>query len=208
LYDVGASVDSVFFPESGAISLLVDLSTGEAIESALIGFDGAIGAGPAIYGIPALNRAVVQISGSAQVISAQQLRVLCDKHNDLATALGRHHHFIYAQAQQSAACNALRTVEGRLSRWLLRIHDLCGLSFTVTQEALAAFMGVRRTSVSITAHAFQNAGMIRYRRGRIEILDLERLRKSACECHAALNMQLHRLHPVDPSAKVYSAPAS
>jgi hypothetical protein len=185
--------------------LVIDLSTGETIESALVGFDGAVGAGPAIYGFAALNRAVVQIPGSALVISAAQLRALCDKYEKLATILGQHHQMLYAQAQQSAACNALHSVEARLSRWLLRIYDLCGPDFTVTQEALAAFMGVRRTSISITAHALQNAGIIRYRRGKIEVLNVDRLRQTCCECHAALRAQRERMQSMQPRPQLYSS---
>jgi hypothetical protein len=98
----------------------------------------------------------------------------------------------------------LHSIEARLSRWLLRAYDLCGSSFTVTQEALAAFMGVRRTSVSLAAHAMQNSGIIRYRRGKIEILNLDRLRTTCCECHAALRAQFESLQSTAPREHFYS----
>jgi CRP-like cAMP-binding protein len=192
LHQTGATVKKVYFPESGAISLVVDLTTGEVIESALVGSDGAVGGFAALNGWPALNKAVVQIESSALVVSAEQLRRLCTPKSSLARLLGLH-----AQAQQSAACHASHHLEARLSRWLLRASDLCGRSFALTQEALAAFLGVRRTSVSLTAQSLQDAGTIRYRRGVIEILDLDRLRKSSCECEAALRAQRDRLRRAD-----------
>jgi CRP-like cAMP-binding protein len=197
LHETGATVKKVYFPESGAISLVVDLTTGEVIESALVGSDGAVGGFAALNGWPALNKAVVQIESSALVVSAEQLRRLCTPKSSLARLLGLHNQFLHAQAQQSAACHASHHLEARLSRWLLRASDLCGRSFALTQEALAAFLGVRRTSVSLTAQSLQDAGTIRYRRGVIEILDLDRLRKSSCECEAALRAQRDRLRRAD-----------
>jgi CRP-like cAMP-binding protein len=155
-------------------------------------------------GLPSLNRALVQIPGTALTMPARQLRLLAEKHDEFAIALNRYYRFLYAQAQQAAACNALHNIEARLSRWLLRTYDLCGSSFTVTQEALAAFMGVRRTSVSLAAHALQDAGIIRYRRGKIEILDLDRLRLTCCECHTALSAQFESLQAAPPRERLYS----
>jgi CRP-like cAMP-binding protein len=198
LHETGDTIDKVYFLEGGAISLAVGLSTGELIESALVGADGAIGGFAAIQGWPALNKAVVQIEAPALVMLAEQLRRLCPQSSTLATLLGLHNQLLYAQAQQSAACHAAHHLEARLSRWLLRANDLCGRNFALTQEALAAFLGVRRTSVSLTAQALQDAGIIRYRRGIIELLDVEGLRKCACECHAAVRAQRDRLQPIEP----------
>ena len=195
LHETGDLIDKVYFPEGGAISLAVSLSTGESIESALVGADGAIGGFAAIQGWPTLNKAVVQIEAPALVISVEQLRRICAQGSRLATLLALHNQFLYAQAQQSAACHATHHLEARLCRWLLRADDLCGRSFALTQEALAAFLGVRRTSVSLTAQALQDSGVIRYRRGIIELLDVEGLRKCACECHAAIRAQRDRLQP-------------
>src|SRR5262245_6125468 len=116
--------------------------------------------------------------------------------------IARHNEFVLAQAQQSAACNAVHPLEARLCRWLLRAYDLCGPQISLTQEQLAAFLGVRRTSVSLTAHALQQDGVIRYRRGTVEILDLERLKHDACECHKALLVQKARLHAVGAAPAV------
>ena len=204
LHETGEPIETVYFPESGAISLAVDLRTGELIESALVGSDGCVGGFAAVQGWPALNKAIVQIEASVLAISAEQLRRICANGSSLPMLLGLHNQFLHAQAQQSAACHASHHLEARLSRWLLRASDLCGRNFALTQEALAAFLGVRRTSVSLTAQSLQDAGMIRYRRGIIEILDLDLLRKSSCECHAALQAQRERLQPATAESQVLS----
>lgn len=193
LHEAGEESDQVYFPDSGAASIVVEMGTGETIETALIGRDGSIGGSTALRNRPALDKAFIQIGGSAQVLTAAQLRQFCANHGTLAHLIAMHNDFVHAQAQQSAACNAVHALEARLGRWLLRAHELCGPQFSLTQEQLATFLGVRRTSVSLTAHDLQQQGIIRYRRGTIEIIDLERLRLKACECHTALSVQKVRL---------------
>jgi CRP-like cAMP-binding protein len=108
--------------------------------------------------------------------------------------LFRHEQAAYAQAQQSTACMAAHDVRSRLCRWLLRARDLSGsdtLSFT--QEFLAEMLGVRRTSVTFDAHALQQAGMIKYARGKIEILDVDGLHEGACECYETVRKSYSRL---------------
>jgi CRP-like cAMP-binding protein len=106
----------------------------------------------------------------------------------------RHEQFVMAQAQQSAACNATHAVEARISRWLLRCRDLAGSDdIALTQEFLAEMMGVRRTSVSLVANTLQQAGLIKYRRGHIRILDVEGLQEAACECYETVRTHADRL---------------
>jgi CRP-like cAMP-binding protein len=108
--------------------------------------------------------------------------------------LMRHEQFVMAQAQQSAACNASHTVEARIARWLLRCRDLAGSDdIALTQEFLAEMMGVRRTSVSLVANTLQHAGLIKYRRGHIRLLDLEGVQESACECYETVKAHSARL---------------
>src|SRR5262245_8603007 len=97
LHEAGAPIERVYFPQSGAISLVVELSTGEAVECALVGWDGAIGGFAAIYDIPALNKAVVQIECSALVIPADRLRRVCERDSTLAAMLGVHNQFVSCQ---------------------------------------------------------------------------------------------------------------
>src|SRR5260370_1453782 len=106
-----------------------------------------------------------------------------------------------AQSQQSAACNAIHTIEARLSRWLLRCRDLVGSEeLPLTQEFVAQMLGVRRTSVSIVANTLQQAGLIKYKRGHIRVLDLEGLRESACECYWTVKSLSDRLIGAPPGS--------
>jgi CRP-like cAMP-binding protein len=112
----------------------------------------------------------------------------------LLSLLIRHEQTVYAQAQQSAACFATHQVEARLCRWLLRARDLSGSdNLPFTQEYLAEMLGVRRTSVTVVAHALQAAGLIKYARGKIQVVNAEGLEDSACECYGSVKAHYERL---------------
>ena len=122
------------------------------------------------------------------------LREVAEQSPTFRTMLIRHEQALFAQAQQSAACNASHSVEARLSRWLLRARDLAGSNtLDLTQEFLAQMLGVRRTSVSLVANTLQSAGLIRYSRGRIEITNLEGLRADVLRVLRAVKTQYDRL---------------
>jgi CRP-like cAMP-binding protein len=112
----------------------------------------------------------------------------------LRTILLRHEQVLFAQAQQSAACNASHKVEARLSRWLLRSHDLSGSdTLALTQEFLAEMLGVGRSYVSPVVNALQERGFIRHTRGRIQIVYLRGLQQEACECYQTVKAHYDRL---------------
>jgi CRP-like cAMP-binding protein len=181
LYEAGDPVDRVFFPHSGIISLVVELADGQAIEAAMIGRDSMLGATSALDGQVSLSKAIVQLPGSGETLDVLHFREVADQSPALRTTLLRHEQVLFAQAQQSAACNASHTVEARLARWLLRSRDLSGSdTLALTQEFLVEMLGVRRSSVSPVAATLQRAGLIRYSRGHIEILDLEGLQSLSC----------------------------
>jgi CRP-like cAMP-binding protein len=171
----------------------VDLAAGETIEIAMIGRDSVVGSDAALNGRLSLNRATVQVAGRASEIDVGCLRNLAGKSIFFREALVRHNHMVLVQAQQSAACNAVHTLEARLSRWLLRCRDLAGDDLALTQELLSRMLGVRRTSVTVVAHSLQTAGFIRYKRGHIHILDSEGLSDSACECYQTVKEQTETL---------------
>jgi CRP-like cAMP-binding protein len=194
LLEVGSEIKNVYFPHSGVVSLVVPLASGETIETAMVGRDGLVGGASALGTRISLFKAIVQISGSALVLDAGRLSSAAEKSAMLRATLFRHEQVVLAQAQQSAACNASHTVEARLSRWLLRCRDLqASDDLNLTQEFLGQMLGVRRTSVSVVANALQRAGLIRYSRGRIRILDLAGLQKAACECYESVRAQAKRL---------------
>ena len=194
LASAGDAIGRVHFPHSGIISLVVTLAEGETIEVALIGRQSALGICAALTGGPALTGAVVRMPGSASTIDVEILRAAAERDAPLRETLARHEQALFAQAQQAAACNACHTVEARLSRCLLRLRDLSdGDSLAITQELLAQMLGVRRNSVSLVAHALQQANFIRTNRGTIEIVDLAGLVRSACECYGAVKAHCDRL---------------
>ncbi len=194
LFDAGATVDRVYFPSGSIVSLVVTLSTGEMIEAAMVGKDGIVGASAALDGKISLSRAIVQIGGDAMTCDLDVIRKAAMQSHSLLALLIRHEQTVYAQAQQSAACNATHDVEARLCRWMLRARDLSGSdTLPFTQEFLAEMIGVGRTSVSIVAHTLQQAGLIKYARGRIQIVNLEGLQEAACECYGTVNSHYRAL---------------
>jgi hypothetical protein len=173
---------------------VVELAGGQAIEAAMIGSDSMLGATAALDGRVWLNKAIIQLPGSGEILDVTYFRNVAEKSPSLRTTLLRHEQVVFAQAQQSAACNASHTVEARLARWLLRARDLSGSdNLALTQEFLAQMLGVQRSSVSPVARTLQEAGCIRYSRGRIEITDLEGLQRASCECYGTVRAHYERL---------------
>jgi CRP-like cAMP-binding protein len=175
-------VEQVYFPHSGIISCVVELRGGGAIETGMIGKDGAFGAAQALDDKLSLNHVVIQVSGQSSIISSDHIRALADELSGFRKLLVKYELFFLAQVQQTAACNAVHSVQARTCKWFLRMHELAGPDLDLTQEFLAQMMGVRRTSVTAVASELQKAGMINYSRGRIRILDIEQIRSWACEC--------------------------
>jgi CRP-like cAMP-binding protein len=194
LFEAGSSIEQVFFPHRGIVSLVVNLASGEMIEAAMIGREGVVGGLSALDTKVSVSRAVVQVAGAATALDVDHVCHLAAHSVSFRAVLIRHEQVLLAQSQQSAACNAVHTLEARLSRWLLRCRDLIGSEdIALTQEFLAQMLGVRRTSVSIVANTLQQAGFIRYRRGHIRVLNLDGLRESACECYETVRSLSDRL---------------
>jgi CRP-like cAMP-binding protein len=174
--------------------MMVGLSEGQTVEVAMIGRDSLVGASATLDDGPSLTDAIVVVPGTASVLKAADLRAAADRSSMFRKLLARHTQALLVQALQSAACNASHSVESRLSRLLLRARDLCvreGLP--LTQEFLAQMIGVRRNAVSIVAHSFQQAGLVSYSRGHIEITDVDGLRRISCECYQVVRTQCDRL---------------
>src|SRR3954454_15168597 len=187
-------INQVYFPFSGVVSLVVDLSVGEMIETAMVGRDGVVNGTSALDGRTSLHRGLIQIAGEAATIRSEDLRRLATEFEPLHSVLIRHEQVLLAQAQQSDGCNASHTVEERMCRWLLRIRDLTGSDdMQLTQEFLAQMLGVRRTSVTVVASTLQKAGFIRYRRGNIHLEDIEQLKDGACECYETVKRHYERM---------------
>ena len=187
-------VERVYFPHSGIVSLVVEMEVGQMIETAMVGRDGVVNGTSAMDGKVSLHKGIVQVAGEASAINVDSLRNVANEHEPLRAILIRHEQILLAQAQQSAACNASHSVEERMCRWLLRMRDLAGSDeLALTQEFLSQMLGVRRTSASLIAATLQRGGLIRYRRGRINLADINGLREGACECYERVKAHYDRL---------------
>lgn len=194
LHEAGSLISTVYFPTGAVISLVVALSTGEVVEAAMVGRDGVIGVSAALDGKISLSRAIVQLSGPALICDVDVLQAVAMQSPSLLSLLIRHEQTLYAQAQQSTACISSHHTNARFCRWMLRARDLSGSdTLNFTQEFLAAMLGVGRTHVTLVAHTLQAAGIIKYSRGKIHILDLKALRDSACECYDTVNSHYRAL---------------
>ena len=194
LAKAGAAPAQIVFPHNGAVSIAVTLFEGQSVEVAMLGRDSVIGAFEALGDGTSLTDAIVLFPGSASAIELDDFRTVAAQSPALRSLAIRQGQALLAQSQQAAACNAVHSVEARLSRWLLRARDLHdGRTLPLTQELLAQMIGVRRNAISIVAHALQATRTISYSRGQIEILDVEALRETSCECHAAIRARQKQL---------------
>ena len=194
LFEAEEQISHVYFPTGAVVSLVITLSTGEIIEAAMVGVDGVVGASAALDGKISLSRGIVQLAGEIVVCDTDALKSAALQSPKLLSLLIRHEQTVYAQAQQSAACFATHQVEARLCRWLLRARDLSESdNLPFTQEYLAEMLGVRRTSVTAVAHTLQEAGLIKYARGKIQIVNAKKLQESACECYGSVKAHYQRL---------------
>lgn len=196
LYDPGDLIDQVYFPNDCVISLMTLMESGAAIESAMIGREGALGLMAAVAPRQALTRAIVQAPGSALRIAAGPLHDVWSRSAALRDIVDRHNEALFGHAIQSVACNALHAVEARFCRWLLGCHDrIDSNTVNLTQEFLADMLGVQRTTVTAVAGSLQAKGLIRYRRGVVDILDRAGLEAMTCECYGAVRKGYERLLP-------------
>ncbi len=191
LQEQGERVDHVYFPFEGIVSLLAIMQQGDAIGTASVGREGAIGALAGIGSRRALGRAVVQVAGRALRIAVPRFRKVVDESPTVRETVICFAESLLIQIRQTAACNALHDVEARLSRWLLQSADrMEDETVRLTHEFLSQMLGVRRPTVTVVAHMLQQAGLIRYHRGHIEILDRRGLQERACECYTVIRREI------------------
>ncbi len=184
--EAGEPIDRVYFPQTGMISLLVITKEGGGIEAATIGYEGAVGLHRGLGKRRAFNRGIIQLAGTISYIPAETFENAVSQSDSIKDLITRYTELLWAEAQQVAACNAVHDAEARLARWLLQTQDRLPsrpATLALTQEFIAQMLGVRRTTVTIVAGALQTAGLIRYSRGQITILDQEGLEAAACECY-------------------------
>jgi len=202
----GGPVTAVYFPNTGVISLVASMSNpAAAVTAAMVGNDGAVGAGPALADMPAAVSAVVLIRGTALSVDAQTFRSLARQAPQLRAAIAALAETALGISQQTVACNVLHDISSRLARWLLHARDLEGETLALTQQTLASMLGVQRASVCLAATEFQTAGLISYKRGCITIKDEQALRQAACECYAVSRRLRERFVDSRSSGQVNSS---
>jgi CRP-like cAMP-binding protein len=199
LHDVGEDIEHVYFPHTGMVSLVAVMQSGATVETATIGRAGVIGGSAGLGARSTIARAIVQLPGTAAWISASQFHAAAAQSPATRDLIVRYNDVLLAQVQQSVACNALHGLEARLCRWLLQTHDcIDGNVIPLTQEFLGQMLGVRRTTVTIAARLLQSAGLIRYRRGHIQILDRAALEDISCECYGMIRQNADKIFPAPP----------
>jgi len=195
LQEQGSFVDTVYFPLNSIVSMVTTMLSGSTAETVMIGREGAVGMFPALGRRRAFARAIVQTPGAALSMPAAQIQeaALCSE--PFKQLILRYKEYLMAQVIQTAACNALHSVEARLARRMLQMNDRAeGAPITETHVMMSQMLGARRTTVTLLAGKFQDHGIIRYRRGRISIIDRRRLEACACECYGIMRGQSHDMY--------------
>jgi CRP-like cAMP-binding protein len=187
-------IDHVYFPTSGIVSLVSLTAEGEAVEVAMVGSEGMVGI-PVVLGFDTIPwRAEVQIAGDGIKMSAEVLRNEFNRGGSLQVLLHRYMYLLIIQLSQSAVCNRFHKVGERLCRWLLVAGDRAQSDeFNLTQEHISLMMGSHRPSVSVAARSLQEAGLIRYNRGQIAIVDRQGLEACSCECYTIVKDKFRQL---------------
>lgn len=194
LYESGDRLTHVFFPTEGIVSLLYVMESGASAEIAVTGNEGLIGVSLFMGGGSTPSRAIVQSAGHAYRLGAEILKREFERGGHLQHLLLRYTQALITQMSQTAVCNRHHTVEQQLCRWLLLSLDrLASNEVRMTQELIANMLGVRREGVTEAAGRLQDAGLIRYQRGQISVLDRPRLEQRVCECYAVVKRECDRL---------------
>lgn len=201
LYESSGVEKNVYFPTSGIVSLLYVMKNGDAAEIAVIGNEGIVGISLFMGGNSTPSRAVVQSGGKGFRLKAQIMKDDFDRFGPVTHLLLRYTQALITQISQTAVCNRHHSLDEQLCRWLLLSLDrLPGSELVMTQELIANMLGVRRQGVTEGALRLQEAGLIRYSRGRITILDRKGLEMRVCECYAVVKDEYERLLPRELAA--------
>lgn len=205
----GDRIDHLCFPCSGAIALIMELPNGQTAATAVIGNDGAVGLMTALGPLRSPMTAVVRVAGTALQISPARFQMALERSPALRSLVQVLARVLMTQIQHVAACNALHSVEARLARWLLHIHDRTGGGdvLPLTQETLSELLGVRRTTVTHVVGALRTSRALKSSgRGQLEI-DRQRLEVVACECYKVMSRRIDRIVSQDALRLLHAAPA-
>ena len=197
LGEPGVPFEHVFFPETGVISIVNKLSDGSEVEVGTIGNEGMAGLNVVLdsESIPCLT--LMEIPGDIVRVPVRVIVALAEERPEVRRILLRYAQAFMIQVAQTASCNRMHEIYGRCARWMCMAHDRMGGApqFLLTQHVLAQMLGVRRAGVTAAAGMLQKAGLIRYTRGKITILDRAGLEQASCECYGIVKREFDRLLP-------------
>lgn len=193
LYRPEDSAHFVYFPLTGVISVLAITENNSGVEVASVGCEGMANVNLFLGVDHAQCEAVVQAPGSAARLSGKVLRFHTASGGEMAQLLLRYTSAYLGQLSQSVACNRLHPLEERCARWLLTMQDRAGDQFPITHEFLSNMLGVRRATVTVAAGILQKAGLIRYTRGKMTVLNREKLEEASCECYRTVRHMYERM---------------
>ena len=194
LYEPGEPITHIYFPQHAVISIVTSMKDGSTVEVGIVSNEGMVGIPVILGGNTTTTKAFVQVAGAGMQMDADVLRSEFKRGGAIQNLLLRYLRAIYTELTQSCACNRLHTLEERLARWLLTVSDrLESEEFPLTQEFIAQMLGVRRSGVTVAASTLSRAGMIRYQRGQINILNREDLEATSCECYRVIQNEFARL---------------
>jgi CRP-like cAMP-binding protein len=196
LYESGVTLSHVYFPSTAIVSLLYVMENGASAEIAVVGNEGIVGISLFMGGESTSSRAVVQSAGRGVRVKGKFLKDEFNRSGPVMHLLLRYTQALITQMAQTAVCNRHHTLDQQLCRWLLLSLDrLKDNELVMTQELIANMLGVRREGVTEAALKLQHAGLIRYARGRITVLDRDGLERRTCECYAVVKKEYERLLP-------------
>jgi CRP-like cAMP-binding protein len=196
LYESGSTLSHVYFPTTAIVSLLYVMENGSSAEIAVVGNEGIVGVALFMGGESTPSRAVVQSAGKGYRLGAARMKTEFNLAGPVLHLLLRYTQALLTQMAQTAVCNRHHSLDQQLCRWLLLSLDrLHGNELVMTQELIANMLGVRREGVTEGALKLQRAGLIRYSRGHITVLDRSGLESRSCECYAVVKKEYDRLLP-------------
>ncbi|HWY24253.1 MAG TPA: Crp/Fnr family transcriptional regulator [Nevskia sp.] len=196
LYESRERFDHVYFPIDSIVSLLYLMEDGASAEIAVVGREGMVGVALFMGGDTTPSRAVVRSAGHAYRLPGQLLQREFGRAGALQHLLLRYTQALLTQMAQTQACNRHHSIDQQLCRWLLLSLDrLPGNTMKITQDQISGLLGVRREGITVAAGKLQKAGLIKYARGRIAVLDRPGLEHQACECYAVVKREFDRLLP-------------
>ena len=196
VYESGATLRHVYFPSTSIVSLLYVMKNGASAEIAVVGKEGMVGVSLFMGGDSTPSRGVVQSAGKGFRLAGQVMKDEFGSGGPVLRLLLRYTQALITQMSQTAVCNRHHSLNQQLCRWLLLSLDrLQGNELVMTQDLIANMLGVHRAGVTESALKLQNAGLIRYKRGRITVLDRNGLEKRSCECYSVVKKEYDRLLP-------------